>query len=103
TGTTAGSAFYLSGTAVDSTWSGNIDVKARNFPTFNVRNLTGTAGTYTVNYLRLFQSKTTTAAQVTANFSTLLNEEIIWHFNGCGIGHTRCNVSSHVKSFDIEK
>jgi hypothetical protein len=103
TGTTAGSAFYLAGAVVDSTWSGNSDVKARNFPKFSLRHLSGTAGAYTINYLRIFPSVTATAAEVTANFSAKKNEEIVWHLNGHATGHTRCNITSRIQTCDIER
>jgi hypothetical protein len=103
TGTTAGSAFYLAGSAVSSTWSGNSDVKSSNFPMFSVRNLAATAGAYTINYLRIFPSVTSTAAEVTANFSAKKNEEIVWHYNGHPTGHTRCNVTAKCQQCDIER
>lgn len=103
TGTTAGSAFYLNGTAVDSTWSGNIDVKAHVCPVFSLRHLSGTAGGYTVNYLRLLPSVMAAATEVANTFKTKKDEEIVWHFNGHPTGHTRCNITSRVQSMDIER
>jgi hypothetical protein len=103
TGTAAGSEFYLDGVLISNAWSGVSDAKARYFPILNVRNLTGTAGLFTINYLRLFPSKTSTLADVTNNFNSFKDEEIIWHYNGCAMGHTRCNVTSRTRSVDIER
>ncbi|MFA5376859.1 MAG: hypothetical protein WC455_14005 [Dehalococcoidia bacterium] len=102
-GITTGSALYLNGTSIASSWSGNIDVKASYFPTFAIRALNGTSGGYTINYLRLFSGTTATAADVSNNFKNKLNEETIWHFNGHACGRTRCNVSSRTMSIDIER
>jgi hypothetical protein len=102
TGTNAGSAFYLQGSSVATTWSGVSDVKARYFPTFSIRGRNSTAGAYTINYARMY-SVTSTAAEVSANFSAKKDEEIVWHFNGCALGHTRCSVTSRTLNCDIER
>jgi len=103
TGDTSGGALYVDGSAADTTWSGNIDAKGMEYPLFSVRHEDGTEGAYTINQIRVFLSKTTTAAQVANNFKALKDEEIVWHFNGEGCGRTRCNVTSFVTSMTNSK
>jgi hypothetical protein len=103
TGNTAGSEFFLQGASVSTAWSGNIDVKASYFPILTMRGYGSTSGNYTINYARLFSGINSTAAEVLANFSAKKDEEIVWHFNGCALGHTRCSVTSRVRSIDIER
>jgi hypothetical protein len=103
TGTTAGSALYRNGALVDAVWSGASEIKASYFPLFSVRHIAAWPGAFVVNYLRLFSGKVATAAEVANNFQELKDEEIVWHFNGCALGHTRCNVTDKVLSVDLER
>jgi hypothetical protein len=103
TGSTAGSAFYLQGASVATAWSGNIDAKAHYFPVLSIRGQATTAGTYTVNYVRMFSGITSTATEVSANFSAKKDEEIVWHYNGHAVGHTRCNVTSRVRNLQMTR
>ena len=107
TAQTTGSGYYLNGSAVDTNWGGNIDVKATNFPTFELRGLSGTAYEYDIAYCRIWMPSSAadlpTATDVANNFKTYKEEEIVFHLNGHATGHTRCNVSDRVQSFEIEK
>jgi hypothetical protein len=103
TGTAAGTELYIQGVSVATAWSGVSDAKASYFPTLSIRGQNGTAGGYSINYCRLFSGILSTAAEVTANFSAKKDEEIVWHYNGCAMGHTRCAVTSRTQSIDIEK
>jgi hypothetical protein len=103
TGTVNGSALYIQGASVSTAWSGASDTKARYFPVFTVRGQNGTAGGYTINYCRLFFGITATASEVSANFSAKLDEEVIWHYNGHAVGHTRCNVTGRVRNVALQK
>ncbi len=107
TGTAAGSTFYLDGVSISTAWSGVGDVKTRFFPTFTIRGRNGTAGGYTINYARMF-SVTSTDAQVSSNFwnvstDTKKDEEVVWHFNGHSVGHTRCNVTARVNNLQFSR
>lgn len=103
TGTTAGSTFYLAGASVSNTWNGAIDVKTRFFPVLEIRGQNAVAGGYTINYARLIPSLVAATADVANNFKTVKNEEIVWHYNGCGMGHTRCNVTSRLRGIELQK
>ncbi len=103
TGTTAGSALYINGASASTAWSGNSDVKATYYPILTIRGQNGTAGAYTINYARMFSGLTATATEVSENFSSKLDEEIIWHFNGHAVGHTRCNVTRRVRNASMQK
>jgi hypothetical protein len=103
TGTTAGSALYINGASASTAWSGASDVKTRYFPILTIRAQNGTAGAYTINYARMFSGITATAAEVLGNFSGKLDEEIVWHYNGHAVGHTRCNVTGRTRHADIDK
>jgi len=89
-------ALYINRSPVDTSWSDTPDAKGQNYPLFEIRSRGGTEGDYTINHVRVFPSLEATAAQVAADYSTVTNEEIIWHFNGEGCGRTRYNITRFV-------
>lgn len=90
-------ALYIDRVAVDTTWSDTPDAKGQNYPLFEIRSFAGTyEGDYKINHVRVFPSLEATATQVAADYSTITNEEIIWHFNGEGCGRTRFNITRFV-------
>jgi parallel beta-helix repeat protein len=104
TGTTAGSALYIDRSSVDTDWNGNIDSKTSNFPLMYFRqDSTGTAFAYHISYMRFFPNKLASSDDVANGFKDLLDQEIIWHFNGVGIGRSRCNISQYVANFKHAK
>ncbi len=103
TGTTSGSALYLNGVPVDTSWSANITARGVRCRAVTLRawGIIGsglTAGLWNINSVRLFPGVTATAAQVLANFSTVYTEEIVWYLNSCSLGHSRVNVTRYVTS-----
>lgn len=107
TGTTAGSSLYMNGSALDTTWSGNIDAKVSNFPTMELRAMAGIAYGFDIAYARVWlltsAADLPTATDVANNFKTYKEEEIVFHLNGHATGHTRCNVTSRVQTLDLER
>jgi len=103
TGSTAGSALYVNGVLQDEEWSGAIDAKGQEYPFFEIRSANATAGAWDVDCVRLFLSRTATAAEVAAHFGAVLNEEVYWPMNGIALGRTRCNVTSFVADYSLHR
>jgi hypothetical protein len=103
---TSGSALYWNRTQDDTTWSATKNAKASNFATFGIRGRSdgsATDGSYSVNHLMIIDGLTASSSQVSANYKDVKNEQIFWHLNGEGVGRTRCNVTSRVDQFELEK
>ncbi len=98
TGDTTGGALYLDSTAVDTAWSGAVDARSIRLPKLEIRAENTTVGAWNVNTVRYFGGITATAAQVANSFKDIQDEEVVWYFNSCSLGHTRCNVTSFVRS-----
>jgi len=93
-------ALYVDRSAEDTSWSGAADTRSTNFPTLEIRAENTNAGPFTINHVRVFPNLEATAAQVSANFSSVLDEEVYFPLNGVAVGRTRCNVTSFVTSYD---
>jgi len=97
TGDTTGSTMYLQRASAATAWSAASSVKSTDFPVMNIRrDIGGNLGEFAIYQIRLFPNFVATAAQVAADYKDVLNEEIVWNFNGHGTAFTRCNVSNDV-------
>ena len=104
TGSTAGSELWIDGISVDTTWGIAIPARTVRVPKFWFRqDGVGNIGAWDLNTVRYFPGVTATTAQVTAHFSTVYTEEIIWYLNSCSLGHTRVNVTRYVTSRYCER
>jgi len=89
-------ALYIDRVPLLVTWSDTPDAKGQNYPLFEIRSENNVEGDYKINHVRVFPSLEATATQIAADYSTVKNEEIIWHFNGEGCGRTRFNITRFV-------
>lgn len=105
--TASGSQLWINGSSVADTWDDDIvsrdydplnDFPSSDYAMFQIRSENGSAGAITINNLRMFS---TIAEDIVDDFKSRKEEEIYWPLNGHGTGHTRCNVSDRVTSFDI--
>ena len=96
-------ALYINRSLIDDTWSGTMDTKSSNVPLFCIRHYNGTEGNYKINHVRVFPNLEATATQIANDYKDVTNEEIVWHFNGEGVGRTRCNVTRFVENVYTEK
>lgn len=105
TGTTAGSALWMSKTQDDTAWNAVIDAFSNEFNKALLRREVTTAvtGDYDIAYVRLFPNYVATDADVQADFKTVYNEEIFWSLDGHGTGKTRCNITPFLSRYDIYK
>lgn len=94
---------YIDRSSEDTSWSGAEDSKTSYFPFFSLRHENATEGNYYINYLRICTNDAATSTEISTDLSTIKTEEIFWSFDGHGLGRTRCNVSSFVRSFALEK
>jgi hypothetical protein len=94
-------AFYIDRVLVDNSFSGAADAKASNFPKFTLRGEAGTAGAFTVNHLRLFDSEAV-VADVADDYKGILGEEVYWYLNGEGCGRSRVNVTRFLYSLNTD-
>jgi len=105
TGDTSGSALYYNRASQDTTWSGAIDTKTTSIPILTAR--AQTDGTQTadvsLNQVIVIPSFVATAAQVLVDYKGVKDEQIVWHFNGHGQGHTRCNITARTTDFEFER
>lgn len=97
TGDTTGSQLWINRVSKDTTWSGAIDARSSNFPILSMgHEADGSRADSTFNHALLIPDYVATDADVQNDYKDVLHEQIFWYFNGCGLGQTRCNVTSFV-------
>ena len=104
--TTSGSAIYWNRTQDDTSWSGTISAKTTNYPILGIRGRgdgTGNDGSVSINQFLIIDGYAASATEVAEDYKNEKREQVVFHFNGCGIGQTRCNITDYVNRFELEK
>jgi len=102
TGDTSGSQLWIDRSSEDTAWSGNVPAIGAALNLLQIRHQNETSGDYKINYLKIFDSYIADDTAVGNAFEDVKYEEIFWDFNGQTVGKTRCNITSHVRSWTYQ-
>jgi hypothetical protein len=108
-GSTAGSSLWLDKTQDDTVWSANINAKTTVLNKQQIRaDGNGNAGDFDIAFVRFWDSRILTDAEVQNDAKTVRDEEIYFSLDGHGTGRTRCNITAaaatnRIDHYDIYK